>query len=689
MAIDDNLLNIYSKLNYDRKQKTLYDRFPGSYRSVVVETNDPLNLHRIRYKCPEQHDFNLNAEDCPWAVSAFKHGGKGTGDWCAPKIGDIVWIIFEKQHPYGPIWSGHAEPTRRRYYRLHALFQKTQIYVDEEGKPIADDPIKYEEYYPKDGRPYSLGTKDRYGSIFVMDETGFYPSEHAITPSANGTDAIAQSSFAEQKSAPQSNAPDKKMMALISKYGHYMILGDQGYDWQSDFSGDFEKDHQLEKDRSNNLIRTLNEDEPDSANRDQRRIEFRSGYGHKFEMRDVGWAAAGPSGSSSRGNDWFAGGSTQSKFSARDERWLKLRTKGGHLLQFMDMGSNPASDVFIRRNRIDEVGGKADSEDDSWQGRDARQMRFVTRYGFKFVLDDRGSDSSNAEGLEVPRGNGWLLKGRRDNRGFGFDVNEKDQLNRSLLYTPKSKIIEMNDRFDYTIMCTDTSSQISRPWQKLKENEFATSIAMTFKPQDDTFHMKLDLANDFLRMKTPAVGGINQGFESRNQGQFNAIWTEMNDRDNRALILNSTKRFASLHDGRETKFLLINDNDNAILLRNKSGRTVIYSADNIEIKSDANIILDAGGAISMKAGSGISMSGGGGDFSVGGGGIGTSGTLSAAVVKAFHPGCDSGPGAGSPSPKPPSILPFTAPSQPPLTPTDRGALFNKPYNAVNENIITG
>lgn len=687
MAINDNLHNIYNKLSNERKQKTLYDRYQGLWRALVVETNDPLNMHRIRFKMPEMHNFNLNPEDCPWAVPCFSHGNKGSGSWFAPKIGDIVWISFEKNHAYGPIWVGHAEPTRRRYYKLHSLYQKTNIYVDEYGKPLGVDQIPWEgEYYPKDGRPYSLGMKDRYGNMLVIDETGYFPAEHAVQPAPIESDGISKSEFNQKKSIPKKNDPDRKMIAFISKYGNYLVLGDQGYNWQSDFSGDFEQDHEIEKSRQNNLIRTLNENEPN--NRDQRRVELRSGYGHKFEMRDVGWSSSGPSSSQSRPNDWFQNSSIQSELGQRDERWLKFRTKAGHLMQFMDMGSNPASDVFIRRNRIEEVGGKVDEEDNSWQGRDARQMRFVSRYGFKIVLDDRGSHSSDAEGQETPRGNGWLLKGRRDNRGFGWEVNEKDDLNRSLMYSPKSKIVEINDKYDYMMMCTDTSSPISRPWLKLRENEFALAIAMTFAPENNTYHCKLDLANNYIRLKTPQAGGINQGFESRNQGFGNTVWTEINDRDNRALICNSTRRFTAWHDPREQKFILIDDNGNTILIRNKSGKIQLHSSNNLEFKSDSNIIFDAGGKLSFKSGSSFDVEAAGGKFIVDSAGIGTNGTCHATVFNGHKSGCQSGSGASSPAPRFGSTLNYINPSEPPLTPTDRGAVFNSPYPQVPESVIT-
>lgn len=683
--INDDLHSIYKKLANERKPNTLFERYPGTYRAVVVETNDPLNMHRIRWKMPEMHNINLKPEECPWAVSAFSHGGKGTGSWHAPKIGDIVWITFEKQHPYGPIWIGHAEPTRRRFYKLHALFQETQVYVDEQGKPLATDPIEWGDYLPKDGRPYSIGIKDRYGNLFSINETGFVPSEHTVLPAPNGSDALSSSEFESRRSAPQNNNPDLKMMTMVTKYGHYMVMGDQGYKWSNDFSGDFDQDHELEKKREFNLIKTLNENDP-SNDRDQRRIEFRTSYGHKFEMRDVGWAQRGPFASSSRSGDWFDKSSSQSDNFNRDERWLKLRTKGGHLIQAMDMGFDPNNDQFIRRNRIDEVGSEVD-EEDNWQNRDARQIRFVTRYGFKFVLDDRGSDPSNAESNELPRGNGWLIKGRRDNKGYGIDVNEKDQLNRMMFYSPKSKVVDINDKYDYIMLCTDTSSDISEPWEKLKDNEFAKSSAMTHLPQNDTYHIKLDKNNNFIRLKTPANGGLNQGFESRNQGNANSVWTEMNDRDNRAVILNSTLGFCAIHDPRENKFILMDDNSNSIVVKNKLDKIQVSARGNVEIKSDGDIIFDAAGSISFKSGGNLVAEAAGTPFVVDSSGFGSTKSMFASKSFAFHVGCDTGGGAGPPSPKQSLTLPIAPSVEPPMTPPDRGFIYNGPFDAVDENVI--
>ena len=77
----------------DDHQVQITDRV-GWYRAVVVETNDPLNLRRIRIKIPEFHDFDIKPEDTQWAIPAPTCGGKRNGKFDNVCIGDQVWISF-------------------------------------------------------------------------------------------------------------------------------------------------------------------------------------------------------------------------------------------------------------------------------------------------------------------------------------------------------------------------------------------------------------------------------------------------------------------------------------------------------------------------------------------------------------------------------------------------------------------
>ena len=150
---------------FEERTRDLFHRFPGWYRAIVVDTNDPQRMGRVRFKCPELHNFDIESQQCPWAIPAPSFGGKGAGSWVSPMRGDHVWIAFEKSHPYGPIWTAAADPTRRQMYPLPAVAGKTPKPVVVEGEENPKAPEDFDEqYHPKDGRPMSTGMHDRYGN---------------------------------------------------------------------------------------------------------------------------------------------------------------------------------------------------------------------------------------------------------------------------------------------------------------------------------------------------------------------------------------------------------------------------------------------------------------------------------------------------------------------------------------------
>jgi len=655
---EDNISRIWQKFNAERT-RALSDRFHGFYRALVVETNDPLQMHRVRVKCPELHDFDLKPEQCPWAERAPWFGGKNAGTWYHPVIGDVVWVQFEKNHPYNILWFGFAMGTRRKRYPLEGLYVEPPLALkeDETADERPDDALV--EYLPKDRRPMSLGTRDRYGSFDMVSSVGFFPVEHADRAAPTGTDAVSMKQFQKGKS-PLVNDPDRKYMVRTSKYGTYAIHSDVGYWWSKageggsggdgdlgEFEGDFDKDRPFEVKRYKYLTRLFNEDVPVSEDGDQRRYEIRTRAGHKFEMRDVGWAQKGGAMS---GCDSVGGRSRDgeygeprvlSKWDNTDERWVKLRTKGGHLIQAMDMGFHPEEDKFYKRLLIDELGAGPDGEIDSdWTGRDARQIRIVTRWGSKFVLDDRGTDPRNADTEEAPRGNGWMLKSvrswesepseRESSRGFAIEANDKDELNTTRWYSPKSKVIELNDRFDYVMMCTDLKGDLCRNWRGLAENEFALKAAMVEDPEKDTYHLKLDKFNGYIRLKTAAGGdngrrpepkpfeaaeiGLNQGVEMRD-GRFGSDgpWTELVDIDHRGMWFSRNEKMGVWRgaEGSE-QYICIHDGNGSIVIKTVAGGPVqIFSSKRVEVIGE-DVAVKASSRISLNAGTSVDMRGGGG-----------------------------------------------------------------------------
>ena len=494
---------------FTNRNKPLQFRFEGRYRALVVETNDPLRIHRIKFLCPELHDNTLRPEDAPWAVSAFDLGTKGHGRFSYPCIGDFVWIEFEKQHPYGAIYTGFSDPTRRRFYALPSVFGPTPRPVDPQGNPVANVEDFNIEYTPRDQRPMSHGWQDRYGNLDIHSAVGFFPVEHKKAPPPPEVDAFTSSiltqgqdsiNFQSSEASPEQNEPDSKFMARITKYGNIFMQSDVGYTWlrdednnEGEFTGDFDLDAKFEIDRWLYIQRLIHEDQPKDS--DQRRVMVLTRYGHKFEMRDVGWNVTRDKEFS---DDVPASTISDTEL---DQRWIKFRTKGGHLIQLSDVGSDPINDEFVSRFLLDEARDSANLDQDqdfiTDSSGDARFLRFVSRSGIKIAIDDRTSDRIRAQATDLANrdlGIGVLIKGRAtpaarvldedgndtadsypnrsgDPKGFYWQFDERPGRNSTTWGTPLGSVIEMTDNREAIVMATGLRN-LPTTWKYLRDNEF-------------------------------------------------------------------------------------------------------------------------------------------------------------------------------------------------------------------------
>lgn len=606
----DNLELVFKKF-FSERTENLFDRFTGLYRARVEETNDPLLIGRVRVRIPELHNADVRVDDLPWAVPAYPMGGKGSGWWQTLTKGDIVWIQFEKNHPYAPIWVGAADPTRRRFYPLESIHGPSPLSVNSKGEAAGVPDNSNPDYLPLDNRPMSWGIKDRYGTFLMASSVGFFPKEHAIEPAKAGTDAVSRAAFAVSTKEPQPNNPDVKYAVLHTAYGHTMILNDVGYKWPNEFSGDFEADENFEIKRHKYLQKLFNEQE--ASGRDQRRIEFRTRYGNKFEMRDVGW-------STSRTGEYDTS-VTVSDNTSTDERWIKLRTKSGMLIQAIDKGNDPVNDVFVNQLLSADKGSDLDNEATEDFDVDARQIRLVTRHGAKLALDDRGSSRTDALNDAATRGNGVLLKSRR---GFGLDANDKDLANRLLLYTPSSKVVDLNDRFGYVMVATDTADSIGESFRGTLDNEFATTVALTHDPERTTYHLKLDKQNQYISLKTPE----GQGIEIRDAGAPSASFTELIGPDDRGLWMSRDSDTAVWRNKDNSMYVSLDDGQQLILIKNNSGKIQIISQDTVDVISPVAINMSAP-SISMLAATSMVFGAAGSVFEFGANGLSTNGDIRA------------------------------------------------------------
>jgi hypothetical protein len=811
---------MWGKFARDRT-RSLFNRFPGWYRAQVVDTNDPLQIHRVKFRCPELHSFDLDAELCPWSVPSPSMGGKGSGSWVSPSIGDIIWITWEKGHPYGPIFCGFADGTRLRRYPLHSVYiespEPLDFKGDAENPTLGSAPTDELEaksgdiddflpkFLPKDRRPMSHGWQTRYGNYEITKAVGFWPKEHETEPTPVGIDPVSDRDFKSDQNTidPKEdvNSPDVKYMVRGSSYGNYIIMSDTGYYWRrhkeseqtddnkelGEIRGDAEDKDELEDQvrKAKYLTKLFSEgvDDPSGGEGDerepidQRRYEMRTRMGSKLEMRDVGWAqqkggiAAGEESSNggiqvpkeiedakSRADEFTENGRILSK-GGSDQRWTKLRTKGGMLIQLMDAGFHPEEDEFYKRKLIEECGPDPDGEvDDEWDKRDARQLRLVSRYGSKFVLDDRGSDSRKADGdlFESSKfANGFMIKTRRGwnydssgtdenpspkfpegviDRGFGFEAADKPELNHMVMYTPKSKVLEFNDKLDYVMLCTDTKAEYAREWKKLKENEFVlgpvigTLDSVKNDPEEDTYHLMMDRFNGYIRLKTAAnkdkgddgkyrriPEGVDDkeipdefdfqpGLEIRDgrAEEIDGAWVELIDGDNRGIWLNEKQKLTVLRSKRgKDQCIILQDESKEVIIKNTQGKVFIdvtegpvqvrtVNSGDITLKAAGNLFLE-GKKVFMNA-----TDGGGSQVSLDASGLGTNKDMFANVFNGDHPSTtlDSlgGPVTGRASPISgqsagdvnPNIPERVAPDE-----NDRAKKTQDEPEEVDEKIITG
>lgn len=704
---------------FDHRTKSLDARFPGHYRAVVVETNDPLNINRVRFKCPELHDYDVPDEQCPWAVPAPDLGGMRSGRFTTPVIGDHVWVTFEKCHPYGPVWTGFANPTRVKSYAYPQVFNISPVPVNEKGEPDVR-PIDYDiDYLPKDGRPMAHGWVDRYGNIDIHSSVGYFPSEHADKPVPPDHDPISGSTFAQLNKSPEINNPDKKYMARVTKYGHIFLMGDQGYHWKKEenselgeFYGDHEKDESFETKRWLFLQKLLNDNVPSASDKDgdQRKILMQSRYGTRLEIRDAGWAQKGPIESQSRPHE-FGPRRILSNEQSSDYRWFKIRTKGGMLFQAYDKGFHPNDDKFIKRSLIQEAGSQSEREDKHWGGKkDSRWIRIYTRYGIKFVLDDRGSDNRYSDEMEYPRGNGVLIKGRRspaakdrvahgNPRGFLFEFNESDKANHMTLASPLGQSLELNDRYQYTMIASAMGKGWVRKHRGLKENEFIRKPMMIRNPERTAHHLKLDHDNEYIRLKTRGNRGrapesaanpsgvgsreAQQGFEARDGSKASGPWVELVDCQRRGLWFSKHEQLGIWRSKRGRQmYQWLDDRSRKIVIYNneQAGTIEIYANQSVNVISNYDINLRADRDIRMRAGNSIKMQAGGVRCTMSDTHIRTNAIYEGQEVNAMICGVMPGDGGGCPRPGGLPVERLLRPAPPStVEPKDRGATYNGPF----------
>lgn len=74
----------------------------GKYKARVVNVEDPQKRARVKVECPAIYGQGLS----PWCEPCVPIAGDMYGDMCVPKLGETIWIEFERGDPEYPIWVG-------------------------------------------------------------------------------------------------------------------------------------------------------------------------------------------------------------------------------------------------------------------------------------------------------------------------------------------------------------------------------------------------------------------------------------------------------------------------------------------------------------------------------------------------------------------------------------------------------
>lgn len=124
-------------------------KYPGFYRALVLDNADPSQLGRIKARVFGIFHEDIPSAKLPWAVpamSVFSGAGTGFGNFAVPEINSYVFVFFEGQDIYQPVYFAEAQdgvhglPTERVTNYPYRKVIKTKngivIIVDDSAKEI-------------------------------------------------------------------------------------------------------------------------------------------------------------------------------------------------------------------------------------------------------------------------------------------------------------------------------------------------------------------------------------------------------------------------------------------------------------------------------------------------------------------------------------------------------------------------
>lgn len=155
----------------DVRKKIDYNAF---YMGIVEDTNDSLQLGRVRVRIPSIHGANpsesyyTTTSGLPWAKPGiFSMSGNDYGQFLVPPKGTRVFVTFEYNSPENPIYFGGIPTvvgnTDKKFNDNSVVFQGSEILI------YSDDKIQNNR---NSGAVYTLFKSPKGATIEIDDKDG-------------------------------------------------------------------------------------------------------------------------------------------------------------------------------------------------------------------------------------------------------------------------------------------------------------------------------------------------------------------------------------------------------------------------------------------------------------------------------------------------------------------------------------
>jgi uncharacterized protein involved in type VI secretion and phage assembly len=142
------------------------DTVLGIYRAIVKDNNDPEKRLRLKVLIPSLHPSNVSVSALPWADCCSGVAGPSRCATMRPKIGDVVYVMFEMGDKHYPVWIGSWFAAPSNQSELPKILQDSS-----EHYLIRTDNGNLIDISDESGR-VSINISTKNGNKIVLDDTG-------------------------------------------------------------------------------------------------------------------------------------------------------------------------------------------------------------------------------------------------------------------------------------------------------------------------------------------------------------------------------------------------------------------------------------------------------------------------------------------------------------------------------------